>query len=68
MRAKGEAIDIIDVRSATAVEAYVPFTALPKRFAGKQVGIFEIEPEPETTNPSEEGLEGLDALPECGND
>ena len=68
MRAKGNAIEIIDVRTATAVDAYLPMTPLPKRYAGKMLGVFELDETPETTNPAEAGLEGLDAALEASDD
>lgn len=68
MRAKGNAIEIIDVRTATAVDAYLPMTPLPKRYAGKMLGVFELDETPETTNPAEAGSEGLDRLATGGDD
>lgn len=64
---KSEPLAIVEVRSATQVAAYVPFTALPKHMAGKVVAIVEYEA-PETTNPAEAGLEGLDSVAECDHD
>lgn len=34
---------IVDVRSATQVKAFVPFTALPQRMAGKTVALLELD-------------------------
>ncbi len=68
MKLIGKPIDIVEVRSATQVAAFVPMTTLPKRYAGKVIAIVEVDQSSETTNPAEAGLEGLDSVAECDHD
>lgn len=68
MKLIGKPIEIVEVRSATQVAAFVPMTTLPKRYAGKVIAIVEVDQPSETTNPAEAGLEGLDSVAECDHD